>query len=75
MKSGNAPILSRKPEIGSNQACVTFLSLHILASMHCPKEKNLIKCQSEVYFPLLFKCQMSKCQMPLEYDLKYQNEG
>lgn len=76
MKSGNAPVLTQEPEMGSNRACVTFLSLHILASMYCPKKKNLIKCQSEVYCPLLLnvRCQNVKCPSSTTLKIKMKVE-
>lgn len=54
----------------SKQACVIFRSHYILASMYCPLKNNkTVTWRSQ---PAPSKCQMSKCQPPLEYDLKNQ---
>lgn len=70
MKSGNAPVLTREPEMGSDQACVTFLSLHILTSMYCTPPQKLIKCQSEVYCPLLLNVRCQNVKYPSSTTLK-----
>lgn len=73
IRSDSAPLLTPEPEVQRWPASCCSLSTIFSFDVLSPKNAKMLK-RSPLRTPS--KCQMSRCQMPLEYDLKNKkNEG
>lgn len=73
IRSDSAPLLTPEPEVQRWPASCCSLSTIFSFDVLSPKNAKMLQ-RSPLRTPS--KCQMSRCQMPLEYDLKNKkNEG